>query len=92
MFIHWGVYSILGDGEWVMNNQGIDKASYQKLPSFFNPVSYNPKEWLLLLSCRHEIHNYYPANITMGLQCGTQSLLTGISSAEPPMAGMLSRC
>lgn len=46
MFIHWGVYSILGDGEWVMNNQGIDKASYQKLPSFFNPVSYNPKEWV----------------------------------------------
>ncbi len=26
MFIHWGVYSILGDGEWVMNNQRIDKA------------------------------------------------------------------
>ncbi|MBT7675659.1 MAG: alpha-L-fucosidase, partial [Flavobacteriaceae bacterium] len=21
MFVHWGVYSILGDGEWVMNNQ-----------------------------------------------------------------------
>ncbi len=20
MFIHWGVYSVLGDGEWVMNN------------------------------------------------------------------------
>lgn len=48
MFIHWGVYSILGDGEWVMNNQGIDKASYQKLPSFFNPVSYNPKEWVAI--------------------------------------------
>ena len=23
MFIHWGVYSVLGDGEWVMNNQKI---------------------------------------------------------------------
>ena len=21
MFIHWGVYSVLGDGEWVMNNR-----------------------------------------------------------------------
>ena len=20
LFIHWGVYSVLGDGEWVMNN------------------------------------------------------------------------
>ena len=23
LFIHWGVYSVLGDGEWVMNNQQI---------------------------------------------------------------------
>ncbi len=48
MFIHWGVYSILGDGEWVMNNQRIDKYSYQKLPAFFNPIDYNPAEWVAL--------------------------------------------
>jgi len=23
LFIHWGVYSVLGDGEWAMNNQQI---------------------------------------------------------------------
>jgi len=48
MFIHWGVYSLLGDGEWVMNNQRIDKQTYQKLPAFFNPISYDPKEWVSL--------------------------------------------
>ncbi|MCJ7448670.1 MAG: alpha-L-fucosidase [Bacteroidales bacterium] len=48
MFIHWGVYSILGDGEWVMNNQRIDKQTYQKLPAFFNPIDYNPAEWVAL--------------------------------------------
>ena len=48
MFIHWGVYSVLGDGEWVMNNQRIDKQTYQKLPAFFNPISYDPKEWVAL--------------------------------------------
>jgi len=48
MFIHWGVYSILGDGEWVMNTQRIDKQTYQKLPSFFNPINYDPKEWVAL--------------------------------------------
>lgn len=48
MFIHWGVYSVLGDGEWVMNNQKIDKQTYQKLPDFFNPVAYDPKEWVAL--------------------------------------------
>ncbi len=48
MFIHWGVYSVLGDGEWVMNNQRIDKQTYQKLPAFFNPINYDPKEWVVL--------------------------------------------
>jgi alpha-L-fucosidase len=48
LFIHWGVYSILGDGEWVMNTQRIDKITYQKLPAFFNPVDYNPSEWVAM--------------------------------------------
>ena len=38
LFIHWGVYSVLGDGEWVMNNQNIAVDSYEKLPAFFNPI------------------------------------------------------
>ena len=48
MFIHWGVYSVLGDGEWVMNNQRIDKKTYEKLPAFFNPIDYDPVEWVAL--------------------------------------------
>ena len=46
LFIHWGVYSVLGDGEWVMNNQRIPVATYEKLPAFFNPVEFNAKEWV----------------------------------------------
>ena len=46
LFIHWGVYSILGDGEWVMNNQNISVKEYEKLPSFFNPTAFNAKEWV----------------------------------------------
>jgi len=46
LFIHWGVYSLLGDGEWVMNNQRIDRDTYEKLPAFFNPINYNPAEWV----------------------------------------------
>ncbi|MEL4456677.1 alpha-L-fucosidase [Lutimonas vermicola] len=46
LFIHWGVYSVLGDGEWVMNNQNISIDSYEKLPAFFNPVDYKPEEWV----------------------------------------------
>ncbi|MCC6834836.1 MAG: alpha-L-fucosidase [Cytophagales bacterium] len=46
LFIHWGVYSVLGDGEWVMNNQQIPIKTYEKLPTFFNPIEFNPAEWV----------------------------------------------
>lgn len=46
LFIHWGVYSVLGDGEWVMNNQQIPIQTYEKLPAFFNPIDFDPKEWV----------------------------------------------
>lgn len=45
VFIHWGVYSVLGDGEWVMNNQKFGLEEYSLLPSFFNPIAYDAKEW-----------------------------------------------
>ena len=48
MFIHWGVYSVLGDGEWVMNNKKMSIAEYGKLPPQFNPVKFNAAEWVSL--------------------------------------------
>lgn len=46
LFIHWGVYSVLGDGEWVMNNQQIPAKTYEKIPAFFNPTEFDPKAWV----------------------------------------------
>src|SRR6266568_6777584 len=48
LFIHWGVYSVLGDGEWVMNNRKIRGAEYEKLPAFFNPVDFDASAWVSL--------------------------------------------
>lgn len=48
LFIHWGVYSILGDGEWVMNNRQIPVKDYERLPSFFNPTAFDAKEWVAM--------------------------------------------
>ena len=48
LFIHWGVYSQLGDGEWVMNNQNISVGDYEKLPAFFNPIAFNAAAWVRL--------------------------------------------
>ena len=49
LFVHWGVYSILGDGEWVMNNQNISVEEYEKLPTFFNPIDFDPVEWVTMV-------------------------------------------
>ena len=46
LFIHWGVYSILGDGEWVMNKKNIPKSTYEILPSLFNPTEFDANEWV----------------------------------------------
>ena len=46
LFVHWGVYSILGNGEWVMNNTKIPINQYEKLPDFFNPIDFDPYEWI----------------------------------------------
>jgi alpha-L-fucosidase len=49
LFVHWGVYSVLGDGEWVMNNRRIPARDYEKLPAFFNPTEFDAKEWVSLV-------------------------------------------
>ncbi len=48
LFIHWGVYSVLGDAEWVMQQRRIDKQTYARLASFFNPEEFDAKEWVSL--------------------------------------------
>jgi alpha-L-fucosidase len=48
LFIHWGVYSVLGAGEWVMNTRPIRADDYEKLPDFFNPLEYDPTVWVAM--------------------------------------------
>lgn len=52
MFIHWGVYSTLAGGgdygiaEWIMNQKQLPIAQYENLATFFNPISFNPADWV----------------------------------------------
>ncbi len=58
MFIHWGVYAVPagiyhgervgGIGEWIMFNAKIPVAEYRQFAAQFNPVKYNPDEWVRL--------------------------------------------
>jgi len=56
MFIHWGDYAVLagtykghpvgGIGEWIMNNAKIPVEENKQYAKQFNPVKYNPDEWV----------------------------------------------
>ncbi|TAK93314.1 MAG: hypothetical protein EPO07_18295 [Verrucomicrobia bacterium] len=56
MFIHWGVYAVpagtykgeqvKGIGEWIMLNAKIPVAEYHDFAKQFNPVKYNPDDWV----------------------------------------------
>ncbi len=45
MFIHWGLYSILGKGEWVMFNQRMDMDKYAELSGQFEAAKFNADTW-----------------------------------------------
>ncbi len=46
MFIHWGASSVLGNGEWVMNNRNIRVPEYQRLIHIFNPIAFDAHQWV----------------------------------------------
>ena len=41
MFIHWGLYSILGKGEWIQSNRKIPKSEYVKLKDKFTAEDFD---------------------------------------------------
>lgn len=46
IFIHWGLYAMLGQGGWVMTNQSINHKEYAKLANAFYPHDFNAQEWV----------------------------------------------
>ena len=46
LFIHWGASSVLGAGEWVMNNRNIKVEDYRRLKDFFNPAQFDAAAWV----------------------------------------------
>ena len=45
IFIHWGIYSMFGQGEWYLN-RGINAEEYAKAAKGFYPADFNAEEWV----------------------------------------------
>lgn len=48
MFIHWGLYSIIGHQEWVLESEGIPIPQYEMLAKHFKPRPNVAREWAKL--------------------------------------------
>lgn len=45
IFIHWGLYSIYGQGEWYLNSGKLNKDEYAKVASCFYPIRFDASKW-----------------------------------------------
>ncbi len=45
IFLHWGIYSMFGQGEWYLN-YGPDAQEYAKAAQGFYPAEFNAAEWV----------------------------------------------
>jgi len=45
MFLHCGLYTLLGRNEWAFNREWYTLDEYSRLADEFNPRNYNPREW-----------------------------------------------
>jgi alpha-L-fucosidase len=48
MFIHWGAYSQLARGEWVMNRERIPVEEYEPIARAWNPDRFDADEWVAM--------------------------------------------
>lgn len=46
IFIHWGIYSMFGQGEWYLQNCGMPHSEYAKAAQGFYPARFNAQEWV----------------------------------------------
>lgn len=46
IFLHWGIYSMFGQGEWYMNNAGINRMEYAKAAHGFFPSRFDARSWV----------------------------------------------
>ena len=49
LFIHWGLYALLGRGEWVMFHEKISALDYEALMRQFSPRQFDAHEWVRLI-------------------------------------------
>lgn len=77
MFVHWGLYSLLGQGEWILHQKNIPEGDYRRLMKDFSADRFDGRELAriakragakyITLTTRH--HDGFSLYDTRGLNC-----------------------
>jgi alpha-L-fucosidase len=74
IFLHWGIYSLFGQGEWYLNSGGLNCHEYAKAASAFYPSRFNASEWVKAIK---EAGIYASQHVTTtASRCSTQNIPT----------------
>ncbi|MBP5285683.1 MAG: alpha-L-fucosidase [Kiritimatiellae bacterium] len=46
IFIHWGLYACYAQGEWYLENAGLDEEAYSEMIGGFCPSKFDAREWV----------------------------------------------
>lgn len=46
IFLHWGIYSTFAQGEWYMQNAGVNRQEYAKVANAFYPHDFDANKWI----------------------------------------------
>jgi alpha-L-fucosidase len=97
MFVHWGVYSQLGKGEWVMENTHMKVDAYEQIARQFNPVKFDARAWVSLakasgakyitITSRH--HDGFSMFATKATR---YNIVDGTPFARDPMKELAAEC
>ncbi|MGO9894533.1 MAG: alpha-L-fucosidase [Bryobacteraceae bacterium] len=81
MFIHWGLYSVIGRHEWAMEQEGIPVAEYQKYASEFRPKPNAARDWARLAKSAGQKYMVMTTKHHEGF-CNFASKLTNYNAAQ----------
>ena len=74
LFVHWGVYSLAGQGRVGHGARQDPDREYEKLPPRFNPTEFDADAWVKTgQGGRDEVHHHHEPSTTTASACSTAS-------------------
>lgn len=90
IFLHWGIYSMFGQGEWYLN-YGPKADEYAKAAKGFYPADFDADAWVKAIKGAGRDIYALPRAITMVSRCGIQPRAIIISLMPRLLSAMCSR-